>query len=82
MAVKDERRRDIKRLVPLLRGRTVNVFNTLDTKDPLGYGVIRGFNNNKDQVEFDNWVWWNGDRVTVNYISVEVIKKITFRSET
>jgi hypothetical protein len=77
--VKDSRIKDIGNLMPLLIGRKVNVFNTIGTKDPLGYGVIRGFNNNKDQIVFEDWVWWNGDRITVNYISVEIVKKITFR---
>lgn len=75
------RRKELKSLIPLLRGRRINVYNALEAKDPLGNGIIRGFNNNRDQVEFENWVWWNGDRVTVNYISVELIKKITFKDQ-
>jgi hypothetical protein len=78
--VKNSRIKDIKALMPFLKGRKVNIFNTLETKDPLGCGTVRGFNNNMDNVVFDDWVWWNGDRVTVNYLSLEVIKKITFKS--
>lgn len=79
--VKNGRIKDVKALVPLLKGRKMDVFNTLETKSPLGYGTIRELNTTKDSLVFDDWVWWNGDRVTVNHLSLEVIKKMTFHVE-
>jgi hypothetical protein len=80
--IKKTRETELKRLIPWLKGRKMDVFNTLQTKDPIGHGTITGLNNNQDRVCFEDWVWWNGDRITVNYISLDTIKKITFHHKT
>jgi hypothetical protein len=74
----NSKQREISKMVPLLKGKEVEIWISVSEKEPFCWGVVKGFTGS--YLLFESLHFWNGRIVQDETMHTNTIKKLTIRT--